>query len=132
MDIEQYYLDLKKANTNISTTWNLEYRATETYGLSDISAASLVELSKRMKAPGSREFQRFWKYHRVSLPQELQKECDLECQASFTCGITELSKEAFDQCVQNTVTSSSYDLKHSLKLVTTMFLVSLLLCFTFP
>ena len=128
MDIEQYFLDLKQANANGSTAWKLEYIFTETYGVSDISAASLVALSKRMKNAESREFKKFWNYHRVSLPMELHKKCDLECQTSFICGITELRKENFDLCVRNGITNASNIFNGSFSFVSAFCLLSILIC----
>ena len=107
LDIEQYYLDLPYTNSGISQSWILEYRTSEVFNLTDLTADSLVGLTNLMKHKDSKEFQKAWKYRRVSLSTELQKECDHKCHVSFICEIFQLHLNGFTECVHEYMTGTA-------------------------
>lgn len=98
LDIEQYYLDLVKANHKGQATWELEYKASTHYELQSLTAEDLLNLSEKMKTSSSKEFLNFWKFYTVSPPAQLQQSCDEDCHSSIVCGFTEFDMKAFQSC----------------------------------
>lgn len=98
LDIEQYYLDLVKANQDGVATWELEYKASMQYGTYSLTANDLQTLSNKMKPATSNEFKNYWMHYTVSPPLNLQESCDEDCHSSIICGFTEFEMGAFRSC----------------------------------
>lgn len=106
LEIEQYYLDLVKANQNGVASWELEYKTSSHYGLSSLTAADLTKVAGKMKTATSKEFKNYWKFYTVTPPEGLQKTCDEECHSSIICGFTEFDMTKFKLCKANMVSSA--------------------------
>ena len=107
LDLEQYYLNLPKANREGNAVWELEYKATDAYNVTDLTATSLQDLNRRMKNPNSDEFQKYWKYYTVSPADALLGQCEQVCHAKIICGFTKFHMSEFETCVKATVSDSS-------------------------
>lgn len=105
LDIEQYYLDLEKANKDGVANWELEYTASAAYDMGDISARQLLKLSESMKIITGDAFKKYWKFYSVS-PKDLL-ECNATCHASIVCGLTEFSMAEYNDCTAKIVSACS-------------------------
>ena len=101
MDIEQYFLDLPKANRLGVANWELEYRTSEVYKLTELTATSLKELAHRMKYRNGEEFGNYWRFYTVNTAGSLLGECDENCHAKIICGFSEFNLTKFGDCVTN-------------------------------
>ncbi|XP_045189493.2 acid sphingomyelinase-like phosphodiesterase 3a isoform X2 [Mercenaria mercenaria] len=106
LEIQQYYLDLVKANKNGFASWELEYNTSSHYGLSTLTATTLLKLAEKMKKPTSNEFKNYWKFYTVTPPTNLQDSCDEDCHSSIICGFTEFEMEDFKSCKTNMVSNA--------------------------
>jgi hypothetical protein len=61
LEATTYWANLSLANENWALAWQLEYAATQQYGLADLSAAEWGRAVERMSANGSAEFRAFWR-----------------------------------------------------------------------
>ncbi|XP_071487800.1 acid sphingomyelinase-like phosphodiesterase 3b [Diadema antillarum] len=95
LDIEQYYLDL----ANSQLTWELEYRATTSYGVSDLSPASLDALIEKFSEGEAASNEIFRRYHGHSTALADVKECDDDCRRYHFCAITNLDYDKYDDCL---------------------------------
>ena len=101
LDIEQYFLDLPKANNDGVAKWELEYRTSEVYRLTELTATSLKDLAHRMKYRSGSEFSSYWRFYTVSTAVSLLGECDEVCHAKIICGFMEYNMTVFKDCVKN-------------------------------
>ena len=101
MDIEQYFLDLPKANRDGVANWELEYRTSEAYKLAELTATSLKELAHRMKYRNGAEFNNYWRFYTVNTAGSLLGECDEVCHAKIICGFSEYNMTVFENCVRH-------------------------------
>ena len=112
LDIEQYYLDLQKANNSSNIMWENEYRSSDVFNIEDLTASSLEGLMDRLKDIDSEDFKHYRKYRSVSYLDSHHEYCDSKCHASMICEITHINVDEFNQCVQGSLTAgSSYPTK---------------------
>lgn len=116
LDIEQYYLDLEKANKDGVASWVLEYKATTDYNLTDLSASQLLKLTESMKTSSEKAFTSYWKYYFVSPKLELLRQCDEGCHANIVCGYTQFDITAFKDCTAKRI-STGFRLCSSLSVI---------------
>ena len=107
LDLEQYYLDLPKANRDGNAAWELEYKATDAYSVTDLTSTSLQDLNRRMKNPNSDEFKKYWKYYTVSTADAFQEQCNQVCHTNIICGFTIFHMDEFNKCVQESISAGS-------------------------
>lgn len=104
-DYRQYYLNLPSANSKRDDDWQLEYRATAAYNISDVSTSSLANLADTMLG-GCRPkdsscpdvFTSYFLYNSVSYNN---KPCDDACQSYQLCAVTEVDYDAHDSCIED-------------------------------
>lgn len=111
LDIEQYYLDLEKANRDKVDNWTLEYKTSSHYETSHLNAEELMKLIEKMKSSNGNQFISFWRHYTVSPPVNLQPKCDENCHVSIICGFTEFEMPGFDSCKAKMIggTSGQHD-----------------------
>lgn len=107
LDIEQYYLDLVKANQHGVATWELEYKASAKYGTNTLTATDIQTLANKMKTATSNEFKSYWMHYTVSPPLNLTESCDDDCHTSIICGFTEFEMVAFRSCKASMISGAS-------------------------
>ncbi|KAL3864256.1 hypothetical protein ACJMK2_005957 [Sinanodonta woodiana] len=105
LDIEQYYLDLPEANAKQTATWKLEYKATQNYGVKDLSPLSLLALMNKMKDYGSNEFQNYFKWTTVNA--STTEICNTDCHLSIICGFSNFDKTSYNYCKSKTASGST-------------------------
>ena len=93
LDYEQYYLNLLE--TSETADWQLEYRAVETYNLSDLSAESLKTLAGRFREDADL-FQKYYLYNSVSHDRS---PCTVQSKRRHVCSILEIDFKDFDRCM---------------------------------
>lgn len=106
LDIKQYYLNLETANMAGFATWQLEYKASDVYKLSDLTPSNLHSLIEKMKDSSSEEFRKLWLHSVVSPPARLLGACDESCHASIICGFTDFYLESFKSCKSARISSA--------------------------
>ena len=102
-DIVQYFMDLTKANLDGASNWKEEYRFTSTYGIPDVSAASLHSLLQEFKNPDSSKFRAYYNYYYVSWPRE---HCSCACKNKQICQIEHANADKYRQCVKDAETET--------------------------
>ncbi|XP_025093239.1 acid sphingomyelinase-like phosphodiesterase 3b [Pomacea canaliculata] len=116
LNIQQYRLDLPQGNLQKKANFTLLYNFTQQYQVNDITAASLHELTVRMKRVNSEGDQLVNDYYRFTTADAVQedsaKTCDSVCQSRIRCGLTDHLMGSFDACVAKytTDTSASHNL----------------------
>ena len=94
LDYEQFYLNLLE--TNEIADWQLEYRAVETYNLSDLSAKNLKILVGRFKEDADL----FQKYHVYNSVSRDQSACTVQSKQRHICSMLEIDFKEFDRCLE--------------------------------
>nr|XP_039269632.1 acid sphingomyelinase-like phosphodiesterase 3b [Styela clava] len=104
-DFQQYYLNLEEANTETSAdedSWKLEYRATESYNIPDVSTTSWGTLAKKMRdkceADSSDCPKEFTLYQLHNSASYNTDPCNETCQRFQLCAITEQDIEQYELC----------------------------------
>ena len=97
VDIFQYFLNRTEANMKHEANWTLEYQATHTYGLADMSIHSLDKLANSFKAAHSETFAKYVKYFSAS--QDMGMTCNDTCKKIFICAATKMVISEFDKCI---------------------------------
>jgi hypothetical protein len=87
--------------------WELEYKTSSHYGLDRRTAADLSNLAEKMKEASSNEFKNYWKFNRVTPPDNLAEACNEECHSSIICGFTEFDIDNFKSCKVSMVSKAS-------------------------
>ena len=99
LEIDQYYLDLDKANEDTSRAWELEYNSRVDYNLPDVTAESMWNLVQRMANRNSKEFQNYWKFVTV-MHETLKMPCDTdECHVKVLCGFEHFTMKKYEDCI---------------------------------
>uniref|UniRef100_A0A0N4ZDK1 Sphingomyelin phosphodiesterase n=1 Tax=Parastrongyloides trichosuri TaxID=131310 RepID=A0A0N4ZDK1_PARTI len=79
LEAETYYTDIEKATEDVPPVWELEYKFTEEYDMSDLTPESFKELINKLKKD-EKLFKVFYKnYHRK------ETKCDLICKDEVIC-----------------------------------------------
>ena len=78
--------------------WLLEYKATEAFGIPDVSPQSLHTLVESFEDPNSDNFRKYFLYNSVSAGGE---NCDDACKTGQICGITKIGFDEYDTCLKN-------------------------------
>ena len=96
IDIDQYYMDL----TSNNPTWSLEYRATSSYEIPDLSPGSLDELVNRFSTEGAGSSTDFFdRYYLHNTAMADAGDCDDECKRLHICAITKMDIPDFEDCM---------------------------------
>ena len=96
LDVHQYYLNLTKANAISDDIWELEYNATQYFGVADMSAVSLNDIAQRMKTDDAL-FGRYYKANGVLYdPNEQWTE---EMRTIHYCAAVHVDYEDYRICV---------------------------------
>ncbi|XP_067657506.1 acid sphingomyelinase-like phosphodiesterase 3b [Haliotis asinina] len=98
LDIHQYYMDLTVSNRNNASDWKLEYKASEAYGQSDLSAVSVDNIIQALKTDKSL-LDQYIRHHTVLANGETTvNACDEKCRAELYCGFIHMTEDSFDSC----------------------------------
>ncbi|XP_013417120.1 acid sphingomyelinase-like phosphodiesterase 3b isoform X2 [Lingula anatina] len=104
-DIWQHYLNLTQTNMTNTANWQLEYKASEMYGIRDLSPQSLNQLVLKFKRQNSEEFRKYYQYNTASIqPGET---CGELCKKVHICSITNIDYDDFEKCVIGAVSAAS-------------------------
>lgn len=95
-DIQQYYLNLDAANTQLSATWQLEYKLTADFGVKDATPHSYHQLLQTFKLSNSRAFEKFYVYNGVSYNRP---SCDMNCKGYYLCSMQYLDYKSHSDCL---------------------------------
>lgn len=108
-DYVQYYLNLDEANqqseVDPASLWKEEYRATQKYGIPDVTTTSLNSIAKAMRegceskdsvCPTS-----FNNYHVLNTVSYNKDPCDENCQKYHLCAIMEVEENGYNSCMDN-------------------------------
>ena len=115
-------MDLDKANSDPEAEWELEYKATEAYGLGDLSNSHMEDLYKDLKeanldcrncqtgddcenCQAYDILQAFSEHNSVLFNRG--KVCDEFCQRKHVCAIAQLEQGPYEKCI-NSGSSRSY------------------------
>ena len=94
-DYTQYYLDIRQANGDGYAIWDVEYRFTDTYNVTDISVESMEEVAVNL-GKDKLLLQKYAIYNSVSYSFET---CGEKCQRNHLCAINYLDIERYENCV---------------------------------
>ena len=98
LDIHQYYLNLTRANLELTDKWQLEYNATSYFGVPDMSPGSLHEFAERMKEDDE-AFSRYYKANGVLYDPD--EEWGEDMRTIHYCAMINMDYEAYYSCVQS-------------------------------
>ena len=100
LDWEQYYLDLSRVPDTDDTepVWELAYRASEAYGLSDLSAQSMHELVESFEPDDSATFDAYYLHNSVDYDNS---KCAGVCKQAHMCAITKVAKSSYTACLES-------------------------------
>lgn len=102
LDIEQYYVDLNLANRLGHLTWVLGYKATELYGLEDVTPTSMAKLAERMTCARQKDFKLYMNWYNTNASTS-EFRCDDKCFRKVTCGVKYLKEDAFKLCLSGAI-----------------------------
>ena len=102
-DVLQYFTNLTEANIRDKPEWKLEYRASSSYGIPDVSTASMQKLVESFASVNSENFAKYYKFNSVSLNQN----CDAKCKKGQVCSITKVDFDGLDICLTSSSTSTT-------------------------
>ncbi|XP_061757143.1 acid sphingomyelinase-like phosphodiesterase 3a [Nerophis ophidion] len=97
LDIWQYYLNLTEANLKQRADWKLEYTMTDTFGLTDLRPASLLQLALSLWLPPTSTFDTYYSHFIVGYNNQLL--CRAECKVSQLCSMLYLDQASYSICV---------------------------------
>ena len=97
IDYFQYYLNMSAANREGKAHWVLEYQATLTYGIGDVSAKSLDSLIASFDEASSDNFRKYYLYNSVSY-DNLTK-CDAFCKHYHVCAMKHVDYTRYKTCL---------------------------------
>ena len=84
--------------------WLLEYKATESFNIPDVSPQSLHSLVQKLESQESSYFEKYYLYNSVSAGREI---CDEECKTAQICGITKIDFDDYDKCLADSLSVES-------------------------
>lgn len=98
MDYVQYYLDLAEANQG-NLEWRIEYRATEAFDATDLSALSMSRFTTKLRDSEltSALVQNFVFHNSVSYDE---KYCDEDCRLYHVCAVDCVDHQAHNDCIK--------------------------------
>ena len=100
LDYEEYYLDLKTANTQGYASWFPLYQAGQSYGLEDLTADSMqLLLDSISKSSKSWSFMNYLQHFSTGYTQG--KSCNTTCWIQHICSIQCVNFDCFDKCLTN-------------------------------
>ena len=99
LDYDQYFLNLTAANAGGRADWLLEYKATEAYGVANVSAKNMDQVVKAFFPSSSEMFHKYYKYNKVSYSAKF--DCDPDCRLGHICAIMNISYPEFDKCTKD-------------------------------
>ncbi|MEE6475574.1 hypothetical protein FKM82_010802 [Ascaphus truei] len=97
LDLLHYYLNLTEANLKKESLWKLEYVMTKAYGIKDLQPESLEGLVKRFPAPGSVDFQNYYKNYIVRYDAIVG--CEGMCKTNQVCAIQYVDEASYTKCI---------------------------------
>lgn len=103
-DVWQYFTNLTQANLMNKPEWLLEYKATESFNIPDVSPQSLHSLVQKFESQESSHFEKYYLYNSVSAGGEI---CDEECKTAQICGITKIDFDDYDKCLADSLSVES-------------------------
>lgn len=105
-DVEQYYLDLPKANTEQDPEWEKLYSFQQMYGLERVNGRTLHKLvTEDFLEINSSKFFQYYQANAVNAHHESNKPCDEQCQRQHVCAITKVGYQQFDSCLRDVSTT---------------------------
>ena len=93
MDFTTFYMNLTAANKNNKITWKKMYKASEAYGLSDLSAASMYSEYKKMKS-STTEFNKVYKRRKA-----ITSSCSTTCRTKALCAMGYTDVSEYEKCI---------------------------------
>ncbi|XP_037077611.1 acid sphingomyelinase-like phosphodiesterase 3b [Pollicipes pollicipes] len=102
-DYSQHVLNLTASNAAGRAQWLRLYDAADTYGLSDLSAASMGDLYQRLLADPAL----FDTYYRLNTAGYSVTPCDLACKRSQLCAIGHLREDDMAVCLNSVETMNA-------------------------
>ncbi|XP_033758813.1 acid sphingomyelinase-like phosphodiesterase 3b [Pecten maximus] len=102
-----YYMDLPASNALGEPQWAEEYNAIRDYAIADLSPTSINTLIDRIDVSGSPEFDKYWKWRVVNVPDELLEECNEACNANIVCQFRHVDQASYDACVLKAIGNST-------------------------
>ena len=99
-NIRQYYLDMERANGSPETEWRQLYQFRELYGLQNITAQSLHQLSEDFKKFASEGFHIYYDMNRVDYTDvDVNYPCSHSCKFEHICAMQNVDRDGFEVCV---------------------------------
>jgi len=111
IDYIQYYLELEEANIKNEADWKVEYQASTSFNLIDISLNSMELLTSQLQADvtsNSELIQMFARFNSVSY---VTSECDLKCRRQHVCAIVNVNSDSYQKCIS----AASFSIYQSFK-----------------
>ncbi|XP_048249590.1 acid sphingomyelinase-like phosphodiesterase 3b isoform X2 [Haliotis rufescens] len=107
LDIHQYYMNLTDSNRNNASDWKIEYKASEEYGQTDLSAVSVDNIIKAFKTDKSL-LDKYIRYNTVLANGDTTvNACDEKCRAEYNCAFINMNEISFDSCYTTLVGGSA-------------------------
>jgi len=94
VDYHQYFANLTLANDQNKPEWTLAYSAMSAYGLSDMSAASWLDLVNRFQKDDAL-FQKWWSFFHALYPS---KPCTQDCKRDSICDMLSATPDLDAAC----------------------------------
>ena len=121
LDIDQYYLNLSSANNDNHDEWQLLYRATEYYGIPDLSPPSLGQLAEDLLT----DDELFSKYYLANgVAYDPDEEWTEDYRTVHYCAITRLDYEEYSACTDERMADEAQKVSPSWWLFQLLLMVS--------
>lgn len=93
MDFTTFYMNLTDANLKNKITWRKLYKATEDFGISDVSAENMYSEYKKMSAD-KKEFNRVYGRRKA-----IMSSCSTSCRKKALCSMGYTDVTAYEKCI---------------------------------